>query len=83
MAEPLSRQAEAALRDVAEGACPLCHVGLTIHDDRACCPCCGDSYRAGPNRLEMRKCAEHGRDCEHWEAVWAGLPRGETGSTIS
>jgi uncharacterized membrane protein len=23
------------------------------------------------NRLEVRQCAEHGRRCEHWEAVWA------------
>jgi hypothetical protein len=36
--------AEAAVGDVVEGICPLCRVGLKIHDDRACCPCCGDSY---------------------------------------
>jgi uncharacterized Zn finger protein (UPF0148 family) len=72
--ESLSRQSEAAIGDVAEGICPLCDVGLVIHDGRACCPCCGDSYRAGPHRLEMRKCDEHGRRCEHWEAVWASRP---------
>jgi hypothetical protein len=63
--ESLSQQAQAALGDVAEGICSLCQVGLRIHDGRACCPCRGDSYRAGPNRLEMRRCAEHGRDCGH------------------
>ncbi len=71
MRESLRPQAEAAIGDVAEGACPLCRVGLTIHDGRACCPCCGDSYVVSTNRLEVRQCAEHGRHCEHWEATWA------------
>ncbi len=35
MRESLSRQAEDAVGDVAEGTCPLCRVGLRIHDDRA------------------------------------------------
>ena len=72
--ESLRGQAEAAVGDVVEGTCPLCKVGLRIHDDRACCQCCGDSYRAGPHRVEMQRCAAHGRDCEHWEAVWASRP---------
>jgi hypothetical protein len=67
-------QAERAIASVIEAGCPLCKVELRVHDDRACCPCCGDSYRAGPNRLDMRRCAMHGRDCEHWEAVWASRP---------
>jgi len=71
MAESLSRQAEAAVGDVVEATCPLCRVGLRIHDDRACCPCCGDSYTAAERRLEVRQCPEHGRVCEHWQAVWA------------
>jgi hypothetical protein len=71
----LSRHAAAAIGDVAEGICPLCRVGLRIHDGGACCPCCGDSYRAGPHGLDIRKCPEHGRDCQHWEQVWALRPR--------
>lgn len=62
--------AEVALRDAADGVCPLCHVGFVIHHARACCPCCGDTYLAADERLEIRKCATHGRDCEHWQAVW-------------
>jgi hypothetical protein len=77
--ESISRQAEAAVAEVAEGICPLCQVGLRIHDDRACCSCCGDSYRAGAHRLEVRMCAEHGRNCKHWDAVWAARPQGESG----
>ena len=57
MPESLTSQAEAAVGDVAEGVCPLCVVGLVIHDCRACCPCSGDSYRAEPNCLEIEKCA--------------------------
>ena len=64
-------QAEHAIGLVVEAECPLCKVELRVHDDRACCPRCGYSYVAGPNRLEIQKCAAHGRDCEHWEAVWA------------
>ncbi len=71
MSESLRRQAEAALRDVVEGTCPLCLLALSIHDGRACCPCCGDSYVVTSNSLEIRRCPEHGRDCEHWEKVWA------------
>jgi predicted amidophosphoribosyltransferase len=67
----LTRAAESALRDVSEGACPLCRVALVPHDGHGCCPCCGDTYKASPQRLEMRRCSEHVRTCQHWEAVWA------------
>ena len=70
MSEPLASQTERAVASVVEAECPLCTVELWIHDGRACCPCCDDSYRAGPQRLEIRKCTEHGRNCEYWEAVW-------------
>jgi len=78
--ESLTSQAEAAVRDVVEGTCPICRVGLTIHDGRACCPCCGDTYRVGPHRLEVRKCATHGRSCEHWAAVWSASSVTDGGS---
>lgn len=70
MNESLTIQAEQAIASVVEAECPLCKTELWLHDERACCPCCGDSYRAGPHRLEMQRCAEHGRDCIHWQAVW-------------
>jgi hypothetical protein len=66
--ELLGVQAESAIREVAEGACPLCHVSLVVHDGRGCCPCCGDSYVVSPSRLDVGRCAEHGRQCQHWEA---------------
>ncbi len=69
-AESLSIQAEQAIASVVEAECPLCKVELRVHDERACCPCCGDSYLAGLSRLEMKRCPDHGRDCEHWAAVW-------------
>lgn len=65
----LSNQAERAIASVVEAECPLCQFELRVHDERACCPCCGDSYRAGPGRLEIRPCPEHARLCQHWEAV--------------
>ena len=74
MAKALVGQAEETIGFVVEGICPLCKVGLRIHDARACCPCCGDSYLAATNRLEIRPCPEHGRQCEHWQAVWSGGP---------
>lgn len=52
MNESLSAQAEQAIGLVVEGACPLCHVELRVHDDRMCCSCCGDSYRMSTDRLE-------------------------------
>jgi hypothetical protein len=67
----LRTQAEHAIASVVETECPLCKVELRVHDGRACCPCWGDSYRAGPSRLEIRRCPEHGRHCEHLEAVRA------------
>lgn len=60
-----------AIADVAEGFCPLCHVALTSHDGRACCPCGGCSYRLDAERFEMSTCDRHPSvRCEHWEAVW-------------
>ena len=67
-AETLRSSAERAIGSVVEAECPLCKVELRIHDERACCPCCGDSYKVGPSRLEVRRCSEHGRRCEHWQA---------------
>jgi hypothetical protein len=67
----LSTQAERAIASIVEAECPLCKVELRVHDERASCPCCGDSYVVSPNRLEVRQCPEHGRPCEHWQAVWA------------
>ena len=69
--DSFSSQAERAIASVIEAGCPLCKVELRIHSGRACCPCCGDSYKVGRNRLEVARCPEHGRSCEHWEAVWA------------
>jgi uncharacterized Zn finger protein (UPF0148 family) len=43
-------QAERAIASVVEAECPLCKVELRVHDGRACCPCCGDSYKAGEGR---------------------------------
>jgi hypothetical protein len=67
----LRNQAERAIASVVESERPLCKVELRVHGEQARSQCCGDSYRAEPNRLEIRRCAEHGRHCEHWEAVWA------------
>ncbi len=44
MDDKASAQSVAA---VVEAECPLCKVELRVHDERVCCPCCGDSYRAG------------------------------------
>jgi hypothetical protein len=72
MAEPLRDQAERAIGSVVEAQCPLCKVEFRVHDGRACCPCCGDSYLAGNDLLEMKPCPEHARICAHWEAAWRG-----------
>jgi hypothetical protein len=64
-------QAERAIASVVEAECPLCHTELRIHDGRACCPCCGDSYRVGVGHLEAMRCPVHGRHCEHWQAIWS------------
>jgi hypothetical protein len=68
----LRNQAERAIVSVVESERPLCKVELRVHGEQACCQCCGDSDsdRAEPNRLEIRRCAEHGRYCER-EAAWA------------
>jgi uncharacterized Zn finger protein (UPF0148 family) len=66
----IADQAERAIASVVEAECPLCKVELWVRDGRACCPCCGDSYVASEGHLEVRRCPEHGRQCEHWEAVW-------------
>jgi hypothetical protein len=67
----LRSQAERAIASVIEAECPLCEVELRLHDGRACCSCCGDSYVVSSNRLEVMQCPTHGRRCEHWQAVWA------------
>ena len=69
MSEPLSSQAERAIASVVESECPLCKVELRIHDGRACCPCCGDSYVVRSGSLDIKPCSEHARRCEHWRAV--------------
>jgi hypothetical protein len=53
-------QAERAIASVVEAECPLCKVELRVHDGRACCPCCGDSYTASPHRLDVKRCPEQG-----------------------
>ncbi len=69
----ITRQAEAAIAAVVEAECPLCNVEMKVHDGRACCPCCGDSYVAEQRRLEITSCPTHGRHCEHWQAAWAQI----------
>jgi hypothetical protein len=71
----LREQAELAIASVVEAHCPLCRVELRVHDGRGCCPCCGDSYHATTDRLDMRPCPVHDRHCGPWQAVWAS--RGE------
>jgi len=70
----LRSQAERAIASVIEAECPLCKVELRLHDERACCPCCGDSYKVSSNRLEISQCPEHGRQCAHWHEVWTARP---------
>jgi hypothetical protein len=68
-----SREAELTVLDVSEGFCPLCHVTLIRHGDRACCPCGGCSFSATEHTLVMRSCGEHPpNDCEHWQEIWQG-----------
>ena len=62
-----------AIGAVVEGAGPLCKVALVIHDDRAWCSCCGDSYVAASDRLDVMPCPLHVRFCQHWEAIWIRL----------
>ena len=71
MADHLKDEAERAIALVVEAECPLCKVELRIHDERACIPCCGDSYVVTSNRLEVMQCPTHRRRSEQWQAVWA------------
>jgi hypothetical protein len=64
-------EAERAIDWVIEAHCPLCQVALVVHDGRACCPCCGDSYVARSNHLDVMKCPVHGQVCHHRADVWA------------
>lgn len=68
----LADDAQRAMATTGEGYCPLCQVALIIHDDRACCPCGGCSYRVDGDRLEMlSSCDLHpAHNCVHWETVW-------------
>src|ERR1051326_4093111 len=61
-------EAERAVASVVEAGCPVCKVAFRIEDGWGRCPCCGDLYRAGTNRLEIRPSAQ-ARRCEHWRAV--------------
>jgi hypothetical protein len=70
-----SPEISAAIADVAEGFCPLCHVALITHDGRACCPCGGCSYRLEGERFEMGTCElPPAVRCEHWLEVWEAVP---------
>ena len=61
---------------VVEGFCPLCHVPLIPHDDRACCPCGGCSYRLDGKSFAMLTCEDHpSKNCDHWLAVWKARHR--------
>lgn len=71
MNKSLRDQAGQSIGLVVEGSCPLCRVELRVHDDRACCSCCGDSYRVSTDRLDVKQCPQHGRRCEHWDAIWS------------
>ncbi len=57
----LRNEAERAIASVVEAECPLCKVELRVHDEQACCPCGGNSYKAGPHRLEITQCPQPGR----------------------
>src|ERR1700730_1837471 len=62
----LRRDVERAIASVVEAECPLCIVELRVHDGRACCPCCGDTYSARQGGLEISPCPEHQANCRHW-----------------
>jgi hypothetical protein len=58
-----------------KASAPLCKAAPIRHDDRACCPCGGCSYRLEGERFEMITCEAHpGVRCEHWQAVWEAMP---------
>ena len=70
LTEMLRNETEAAIRLVVEGTCPV--RGRLGHSRRASLLyICGDTYAVAPHRLEVRQCVDHGRRCEHWEAIWA------------
>jgi hypothetical protein len=71
MKESLRNEAEQAIGLVVEGECALCRVESRVHDDRARCSCCGDSYVAATDRLDVKQYPEQGRRGEHWDAIWA------------
>ncbi len=41
----MSLRVEFWLKDVSDGACPVCRVSLLPHGTRLCCPCGGCSFR--------------------------------------
>jgi len=67
----IRHQADNAIAEVVEGACTSAMSTWSYTNGRGCCPCCGDTYKASNGRLEVRQCNEHGRECDHWEAIWA------------
>lgn len=70
MATIQSRELVAAIADVSEGHCPLCHVALITYDGRACCSCGGCSYVLEGERFTMTTCELHPAvRCERWETV--------------
>lgn len=71
LSESVKVPAERAIASVVEAECPLCKVELRVHDDRACCQCCGDSYRPDPHAWKFGSAPSTGRGCWHREAVWA------------
>jgi len=67
----MHEDAERASAIVVEGHCPICRVELIRHEDKACCPCGGCSYRVDGDSLWMGSCAEHSvKHCEHWDVIW-------------
>ncbi len=70
----MQEDADGAIRSIAEGYCPLCHVELIVHRDKACCPCGGCSYSVRDHSLSMDSCEEHPPvRCVHWQHVWSRL----------
>ncbi len=52
---------------------PAVQTELRVHDGRACCVCYGDADAVATNRLEVRQCPIHARNCEHWQAIRATM----------
>src|SRR5213594_3409690 len=78
----LRNDATHVITAVVEAQCPLCRTELRVHDDRACCPCCGDSYRVAADQRDVKRCPPHGRRCEHWEAIWSARSPAYIGDTL-